>query len=284
MREPPEHTFFLALFLASTPIACYFVFYSGQDADRAWWALANSYGFSLGMLGLFLHPLLTPRPTAGGFAARVRGATLNWLVWLSVFTQLTFQVPHNLFVSELRARAGTLLEWPFWSYGLSDCRWNDYSYDESRGGGESNDGAGAALAPAVWLININDAGLGAVVGAALLYYYRSGSSGGSGGGAGADPGPTVLLALAAVFRDATLWRETVEYMWDHHRLGYPHTVGAPTCTHRMADNAALRPHAIACLWAVNICWLLAPCLTVLWAFQEIMALCDSKHSSVAKRK
>ena len=44
----PLERFFLALFLLSTPISCIAVFvYNG---DRMWWALANSYGFSLGML------------------------------------------------------------------------------------------------------------------------------------------------------------------------------------------------------------------------------------------
>ena len=34
---------------------------------------------------------------------------------------------------------------------------------------------------------------------------------------------------ATLFRDATLFRETVEYMWDHHRLGYV-GVGLRMCT------------------------------------------------------
>merc|ERR1712083_356899 len=67
------------------------------------------------------------------------------------------------------------------------------------------------------------------------------------------------LILLAVFRDATLRRETVEYMWDHHRCGYCHSM----------TNESLRPHAIAVLWSVNIMWLVAPPLTLVWAYQQL---------------
>ena len=40
---------------------------------------------------------------------------------------------------------------------------------------------------------------------------------------------------------------------------YPHTTTHPS----------LRPHAIACLWFVNIFWLVAPLLSAVWAFHEL---------------
>jgi hypothetical protein len=107
----------------------------------------------------------------------------------------------------------------------------------------------------VWLINANDALLGALVLLSLVLAKaqnkaeaveskkldrndergpqpssstsslssrgkssRSGAEGNSGGGVfGLNWNYVFLLLL--VFRDATLFRETVEYMWDHHRLG-----------------------------------------------------------------
>merc|ERR1712194_33161 len=202
--------------LASTPLSMYMVFFCG--ADKGSWAIYNSYAFSVAYNWLYLAPLV--QASYQPFAARLDRATMNWLVWLSVFTQLAFQIPHNLCVALLHRYQGTVYEWPFFAYGQSDSRWNEY-----------NDGT--ALHPTVWLINTNDAGLGLMVGACLLHTVRTRRS------------PSVMLILMALFRDATLWRETVEYMWDHHRLEYPYTTQEPT----------LRPHAIACLWSVNICWL-----------------------------
>ena len=116
----PLERFFLALFLLSTPISCIAVFLNG--GDRAWWALFNSYGFSAGMIGLYLAPILRP----SSFRDRLEASTMHWLVWLSCFTELAFQIPHNLFVRALHDRRGSLLEWPFYAYGLSDARWSNY--------------------------------------------------------------------------------------------------------------------------------------------------------------
>jgi hypothetical protein len=96
---------------------------------------------------------------------------------------------------------------PFYSYGLSDSRWSEY-----------NNGEG--LDPAVWLINCNDGGLGVLVLLALLY-QRTTSTGTS---TSTKVAATLAFLLVTLFRDATLWRETVEYMWDHHRLGYETTI------------------------------------------------------------
>lgn len=61
-------------------------------------------------------------------------------------------------------------------------------------------------------------------------------------------------------------RETVEYMWDHHRTGYPHTTA----------EAGYHKHAVACLWLVNLLWLLAPLITVLWAYEQLLLMMNPK--------
>ena len=88
---------------------------------------------------------------------------------------------------------------PFYSYGLSDARWNSYS-----------DGAG--IAPEVWLINVNDGGLGLLVVMAAVYHSKYGGTKDVGTGDAAGAGSLIVLVLVVLFRDATLWRETVEYM------------------------------------------------------------------------
>lgn len=235
----PLGPLFLCLFLASTPAAVFSAFALGFD--RALCAIINQYLFSAAMIGLYVAPLLSPLAAdCVGARARLERATMNWVVWLSVFTQVVFQVPHNVFTRQLHAARGTVVEWPFYAYGLSDARWA--SYDGGRG-----------LPFVVQLINYNDALLGAAVGCALAWRTWAGGAGGAG------VAPRSLFVLLVVFRDATLFRETVEYMLDHHRSGYAHTVSDP----------ALRPHAIACLWMVNIVWLVAPILTVAWALHQI---------------
>jgi hypothetical protein len=210
--------YFLALFLSSAPIAALAVFNFGQLDNAKYWAIGNSYVFSTGMIGLYIYPFFQ----SGSFASHLHTATMNWIVWLSVFTELIFQSTHNLFVEQLHKFRGTIFEWPFYSYGLSDARWSNY-----------NDGKG--LDPVVWLINWNDFGLGLLVGICFVWYRIEKNSQSS-----SRRQSSVVLVLVTVFRDATLWRETVEYMWDHHRLDYMHTISDPV----------LRPHAIACLWTV----------------------------------
>ena len=149
--------------------------------------------------------------------------------------------------------------------GFADNRWNKYN-------------GGNGLEPEVWLINVNDGLLGVVVAAALFHHFRS-------------TGPldrwshaSKAVVLLTLLRDATLLRETIEYvdshasvarcsisrvgryMWDHHRKDYPHTTTDP----------ALRPHGIALLWLINVMWLVAPLLTLVWAWQQLdvrQALC-----------
>lgn len=157
-------------------------------------------------------------------------------------------------------------------YGLSDARWSDFGPPA----------APAALAPAVWLINANDAGLGLLVAAAFCLHRRQRAAGARAAPPGVDW--TGVLVLAVLFRDATLWRETVEYMWDHHRLGYPHTAGfseGSSGTDHDGDrglgarglgaplrDGSLRPHLAACLWLVNGVWLVAPLTTCAWAYRR----------------
>lgn len=212
------------------------------------------------MCGLYLHPFLTTTvsqtvsqtkgqspskknkknaPVVAAdrwWQAAVSHATWNWVVWLSCMTEVVFQLPHNWFTDYLEYYKGTFIDWPFVAYGIADSRWCYYT----------------PLAPAVWLINYNDGALGVLCILALLF---------------ANPWPriggrstsTLVLVLTVVFRDATLWRETVEYMWDHHRHGYPYTTTDPV----------YRPHAIAIVWLVNIIWLIAPLTTPIWAYHMI---------------
>eukprot|EP00750_Incisomonas_marina_P006204 INCI14365.2.p1 GENE.INCI14365.2~~INCI14365.2.p1 ORF type:complete len:214 (-),score=24.12 INCI14365.2:51-608(-) len=152
----PFQAIFLAVFLLSTPAVAFVVFALGEGRDepadsREFWAIVNSYGFSVAYCLLYAYPLISPlqqHRRAGGFRDRLHVAQGNWVVWLSCFTQIAFQIAHNLFVPQLHAIRGTLLEWPFYSYGLSDDRWSNYQN-------------GTSLVPQVWLINVNDAGLGA---------------------------------------------------------------------------------------------------------------------------
>ena len=225
----------LTLFLFSSPICAAIGFgyiRAPYGMSRAQVAVANSYLFSAGMILLYALPFLQrSSKKALTMRNRVHSATMEWIVWLSVFTEIAFQIPHNLFPSLLEAHKGSLAEWPFYAYGLSDERWSNYN-------------GGTGLDFDVWLINANDAILGLIVLAALVLQ----------GGSGRTPSP--FLVIATLFRDATLWRETVEYMSMHHRSGYALTTRDPQ----------LRGHAIACLWLVNGIWLVAPLITAAWAY------------------
>eukprot|EP00756_Hemistasia_phaeocysticola_P064351 Hpha_TRINITY_DN7728_c0_g1::TRINITY_DN7728_c0_g1_i1::g.85386::m.85386 len=232
---------FHLLFIAATPVSCYFVFALDKFDERALWGIVNSYVFSIGMVGLYVWPLISPFSPMKTWKERLHHATLNW-VYLSVFTEVAFQVVHNLAPGFFYANRNTLVEWPFWTYGMSDDRWNNYY-------------KGEGLEGVVQLINWNDAILGAIVGLAWL-------------GSKTRRG-WVLFVVLLVFRDATLWRETVEYMWDHHHHGYPHTIGHTACVHSANSEAGLRVHAIVCLWLVNVLWLIAPVTSVVWAVQRL---------------
>ena len=74
------------------------------------WAMANSYGFSIPMCLLYFWPLVSPF-SSDSFPVRLHEATLNWVIWLTCFTEIAFQIPHNLAVSTLKSNAGKLIEW-----------------------------------------------------------------------------------------------------------------------------------------------------------------------------
>ena len=125
----PVAAVFLFGFLASTPVACTQVFLRG--GDRMWWAMWNSAAFSVSYCLLYAFPLLWPTPTGlgsvcGSFASRLDLAQRHWIVWLSCFTELSFQLAHNLCARQLYEAQGGPLEWPFFAYGLSDSRWSSY--------------------------------------------------------------------------------------------------------------------------------------------------------------
>ena len=77
------------------------------------------------------------------------------------------------------------------------------------------------------------------------------------------------MALLTLLTDATLLSETVECMSDHHCKAYPRTTTDP----------ALRPQEIALLWIMNVMWLVAPLLTMLWAWQPLDVRQDLSASS-----
>ena len=63
--------------------------------------------------------------------------------------------------------------------------------------------------------------------------------------------------IHVVFRISEIIEEIPLYTYIVNR--YPHTTTDPT----------FRTHAICCLWLVNIMWLVAPIVTVVWAYQEL---------------
>lgn len=239
MRSLPRislRTFLLTLFALSTPISALAVFYF--DGDRHVWAILNAYAFSFAMNALYLAPLVLP--TKKTLDERLDLATEEWVIVLSCFTEIAFQIPHSLATSTFRLHRGGLLEWPFWSYGLSDDRWVAYEVHE--------DGA-VSLPRYVNMINANDAILGILVLVAYIAWRREKTF-----------ASRVLFSLILIFRDATLFRETCEYMYEHHVNGYPYT----------SQRSDTRHHAIACLWLVNIMWLVAPLLSLRWAYSGIL--------------
>jgi hypothetical protein len=219
--------------------------------DRHICAIVNSYAFSIAMVCLYLHPFLSL--SSSSWVDRIQEATTNWIVWLSVFTEIVFQIPHNLFVAKLHAVKGSPFEWPFFTYGLSDSRWNNY-----------HDGTG--LAPEVWLINVNDAAMALLIVAFYIYYVHMRKKSARDGHRA-----KIMFALVVMFRDATLFRETIEYFWDHHRKGYPYTT----------TNLDYRRHGIICLWLVNIIWVVAPCVTVFWVYNIIFEAEISEKKKIA---
>ena len=103
------------------------------------------------MVGLYFLPIISIF-SKKGFIARLEEATLTWIKYLSIFTAVFFQIPHNLMAHHLNSMKGEIFEWAFASYALSDSRWNNYTHNSLYG-----------LAPEVWLINWNDSLLSLIV-------------------------------------------------------------------------------------------------------------------------
>jgi hypothetical protein len=87
---------FLIVFLISTPVSAFAVFALGS-VHREWWAIANTYGFAGAYNLLYIWPLLMGTKSGD----RIDAATHNWIVWLSCFTQVAFQIPHNLLTATM---------------------------------------------------------------------------------------------------------------------------------------------------------------------------------------
>jgi len=239
MVVDPLQWVFVSLFMMCTPVAMVCVFILGWDAETA--AICNSYALSAAFLGLYLSPLLSPLVT-GSFKERLNLATWNWVVWLTCLTQVGIQIAHSLLVHAWYANKGQPLEWPFYAYGLSDSRWSNYTQDN---------GNTFSLAPEVDLINFNDGGLGLIV---LVTFLRANKS----------VGHKIVFILCTLFRDATIWRETVEYLLVHHHSNYSYST----------SNEHLRAHSIICLYGINGLWLVAPVLTVVWSYLQITEILD----------
>ena len=129
----------------------------------------------------------------------------------------------------------------------SDSRWNEY-----------NNGKG--LSYYVHSFNIVDGAGGILLLIISLYLWYAKKSLNTQQQKNAIGNGNIVYILVLLFRDACLWRETVEYMMDQHLNDYPFTISQPTY---------LRKHAIFALWSVNFMWLTVPLFTVVWTFQQI---------------
>jgi len=172
--------------LASTPVALILAFV--YDYPKEWCAIANSYAFSTAFMELYLGPLMSPLVTGNPcWGNRLALAMDNWILYLTCFTEL-IQIVHSLTPQALHTHLGQPQEWAFYFYSLSDKRWRDYTLD------------GKTLLPfEADLINWNDSILGALR-LALRAWAKTNSSRQS----------QSCLAVGVLFRDSTLWRETVE--------------------------------------------------------------------------
>mmetsp|Transcript_2993 Transcript_2993/g.7119 ORF Transcript_2993/g.7119 Transcript_2993/m.7119 type:complete len:299 (+) Transcript_2993:70-966(+) len=240
----------IALFTLSTPVFFGFV---EAGYNHHVMAVLNSYAFSFGMIGLYVWPFCSRK-----WGDALHRATTNWIE-LSAFTEVVFQIPHILVPQWLDSKKGSIIQWPWVAYSVCDNRWKMFK----------------PVPAVVDAININDAVCGVLV---LLAMYRSLRD-------KCDRSKATFVTLV-LFRDATLFRETVEYMWDHYTSDYKHTLqstenlldslksgddhiaGGLTGTHHVILGLPIHQHARVCLWLVNILWLIAPILTLEWAIRQ----------------
>jgi hypothetical protein len=239
---------FLAQLALSTPVVVVLLHITHTVSDVDLWATINAYAFSTAMVLLWVYPFVWPG--CGSFYERALMATQHWHWYLAGIVVVAFQSLHNWGAPLLHAHKGQPLAWSFEAYAMSDRRWTEF-----------NDGRG--LDDYVFAINCNDVGLSAIaLLATLIERIRLGSF------SAFSPIVTVL----ALFRDATMWRETMEYLYEHHRLGYPHTISGP-----------YRPHAIANLYLVNVIWITGPMLNIWVASQQIKRELAKKAGGSSKK-
>ena len=234
-----------------------------DDEETLTYAFTNMYIFSVGLLGLYIYPWFIPGYT---WFERLEKMTFNWLA-LSVFEEMFFQVTHNLIEGYLyRVQGkGSVLEWPYFVYGLCDSRWNDYSFNKG-------------LAWEIYTNNMLEGGSGTIIIIILFlekYYWKISKH--------IDESElnqnivshvnsqrkryphSLLLILVIIFRDAMLFRQTFSYMSDQHLENYPFSF-----RNSSGDFPnAFRPLAIGGLWFINGIWLIAPITSLFWAWREL---------------
>lgn len=90
-------------------------FSSGEE--RKFYGVFEGYVFSTAMNVMFFYPFLIL--TNYTWTQRLNKAINNWIA-VSVFEQVTFQVPHSILDKWIYSIQGTgnIVEWPFWSYAL----------------------------------------------------------------------------------------------------------------------------------------------------------------------
>jgi hypothetical protein len=188
MSGPREPLYvLLAILCLSSPITSYIVRVAHIGVDVEWWMVLNSYLFSSAMTLMWVYPFVWPG--CGSFRNRLRMATQHWHWVLGSVVVAVFQSIHNFAVPVLHANVGTPINWPFEAYSLSDDRWDDY-----------NEGNGIAH-DMIWYINCNDVFWATSSLVAMAYArYQLGSW----------TAFSPLVTVVALFRDATVWRETVE--------------------------------------------------------------------------
>lgn len=304
------HYYCLLQWLGSVPIIAVLIFVvTVEEKDRQWWGVFNSYVFSIPFCILYLHPYFFYLTGQMSWRHALKTANENWVCWLSCGTQIVFQIPHQLFPHFLHlcrerfhdpeySNLWGFPDWPFYAYGQADARWGDYHlYGENATGplhtswrnavdgsrcvqGEA-DCEAYGHAPIVSLINWNDATFGVLVLIAYIAQRRLPSLRNQ-----------IVFWLLMIFRDATLWRETTEYFWMEHRLGYPSACQTGASPHTFegcldvdaecvvrAPNGGVpdgydenwcHPHGVANLWTINVIWLIAPLLSPVWVFHKVM--------------
>ena len=90
-------------------------FYDGEK--RKFYGVFEGYIFSTAMNLMFFYPFFLL--THYTWRQRLNKAINNWIA-VSIFEEITFQIPHSMFDKWIYSKQGTgnIVEWPFWSYAL----------------------------------------------------------------------------------------------------------------------------------------------------------------------